>query len=267
MKVTVCQLHNGRESLAADWDRLVEHVMVEKSEVVLLPEMPFFPWFPTPRQFDARVWRAALEAHDAWEVRLSELMPAIALGTRPIDFGGLRYSAGFFWNEDEGITETIHVKTCLGNDVGWWEATWYERAVPDFEPATVGPARVGMLIGQELWIPEQARLYGEDGVHLIAVPRVELSSNADLGPANQEWLEGGRAAAMAAGTYCLSSSRGSRGNDIGGAGWVISPDGEPLAVTSSERQFVSVDVDLAAVSKREIARRASGPAPGSIRLR
>lgn len=267
MKVTVCQFHNGRDSFAADWKRLVEHVANEHSELVLLPEMPFSPWFPTPRAFDARVWEAALEAHDLWEGRLSELTPAIALGTRPIDFGNVRYSAGFFWNEEEGITETIHVKSCLSNEDGWWEGTWYDKAVPDFEPATIGAARVGMLIGLELWMPEQARLYGEDGVQIIAIPRVERASDADIDASNQEWLDGGRAAAIASGAYCISSSRGSRADELGGAGWIISPRGEPLATTSRDRQFVSAEVDLSAVTKSDISRRANAPPPGSVRLR
>jgi predicted amidohydrolase len=247
MKVTVCQLHNGRESFAADWDALVKHVEAEHSELVLLPEMPFSPWFPTPRKFDAQLWRAALAAHDAWEPRLSELKSATALGTRPIDFGNVRYSAGFYWNREEGLAETIHVKSCLANEEGWWETTWYERAVPDFEPAMVGRASVGMLIGLELWLPQQAKSYGEEGVHIVAVPRVDR-----LSAAIEVWLEGGREAAKASGAYCISSSRGSHADDIGGAGWILSPDGEPLALTSPERPFVSVDLDLAAITERGV---------------
>ena len=247
MRITVCQLHNGRDALTADWDHLVEHVKTQASELVLLPEMPFYPWFPTPRQFDARVWRDAVAAHDRWEKRLSELMPAIALGTRPVDFGALRYSAGFMWNDDEGIAETIHVKSCLSNEDGSWETTWYERATPDFETARVGPARVGMLIGLELLMSDQARLYGEDGAHIVAVPRVDRSGDGDMDGANNEWLEGGRSAAIASGAFCISSSRGGRGNSSGGPGWVISPDGRTLAVTSPDQPFASVDIDLAAV--------------------
>jgi predicted amidohydrolase len=266
MKATVCQLHNGRESFASDWRGLLEHVRAEHSELVLLPEMPFSPWFPTPRKFDADVWRAALTAHDAWERRLSELTPAIAFGTRPIDFGSGRYNAGFYWNEEEGITETIHVKSCLANEEGWWETTWFESAVPNFEPAKVGSASVGMLIGLELWIPRQAKSYGESGVHIVVVPRVDRSSDTDTA-AIEAWLEGGRNAARASGAYCISSSRGSHADDIGGAGWILSPEGEPLALTSPDRPFVSVDLDLTAINQREISRRASGPAPGSVRLR
>jgi predicted amidohydrolase len=247
MKVTVCQLHNEREAFARDWDRLVEHVRDHHSDLVLLPEMPFFPWFPTPREFDAGVWRAAVAAHDEWEGRLSELAPAVVLGTRPMDFGSRRYSAGFAWNDDEGIAATIHVKTCLSNEEGAWETTWYEPAVPDFESATVGKASVGMLIGMEMWQTDQAKLYGADGVHFVAVPRVNGATDDETGMRLNEWLAGGRAVATASCAYCISSSRGEHDDSAGGAGWIISPDGQSLAVTSSDEPFASAEVDLAAV--------------------
>ncbi len=248
MKVTVCQLGNGGAGFAGEWDRLVAHVSAERSDLVLLPEMPFSSWFPTPRDFDARVWQAAVDAHNAWERRLADLAPAIALGTRPTDFGNLRYNAGFMWNEDESITETIHVKCCLASQDGAWETSWYQRAVPDFELATVRSARVGMLIGLELWIPEQARLYGEDGAQIIAVPRADRSSDADSDGAD-EWMQGCIAAASASGAYCISSSRGTRASGVGGPGWVISPQGESLITTSSDRPFASVEIDLDALPR------------------
>ena len=251
MRITVCQLHNGREAFAVDWRRLVEHVKTQRSELVLLPEMPFYPWFPTPREFKASVWHEAVVAHDVWEQRLSELSPAVTLGTRPVDFGSLRYSAGFKWNETERLAETIHVKSCLSNEQGAWETTWYERAVPDFESATVGAARVGMLIGLELWMTDQARFYGDDGVHIIAIPRVDRSADVEIETANREWLDGGRTAATAAGAYVISSSRGGKGNSSGGAGWILGPDGQTLAMTSREAPFATADVDLNAVPKHQ----------------
>ena len=244
MKITVCQLHNEREAFAVDWDRLVAHVKAQRSDLVLLPEMPFFPWFAGPREFDASVWRAAVAAHDIWEKRLSELRPAVAFATRPIDFGALRYNAGFFWNADEGLAETIHVKSCLSHQEGSWETSWYGKAVPDFESATVAGISVGMLIGLELFVPEKARLYGEDGVQVVVVPRVDRSmAPQDLATSNEEWLTGGRSAALASGAFCVSSTRGSFDNSAGGAGWILAPDGRTLALTSSDEPFVTVQVD------------------------
>ena len=247
MKVTVCQLHNSREAFTADWDRLVAHVRTQRSDLVLLPEMPFFPWFPTPRDFDAAIWRAAVAAHDAWEKRLVELVPARILGTRPMDFGGVRYNVGFVWNNDESISETFHVKSCLSQEQSFWETSWYNKGVAEFETATLGSARVGMLIGMELWLKEAARTYGADGAQIIAIPRVDASADAERDAANEEWLAGGRAAAIASGAFCVSSTRSGNGDRGGGAGWILTPDGQTLAMTSRAAPFVSAEVDLTLV--------------------
>lgn len=248
MQVTVCQLHNDREGFAADWDRLVSHASAQRGGIVLLPEMPFSPWFPAARDFDPATWRDALAAHDEWENRLSELTPATALGTRPLDYGYRRYSAGFMWNQDEDIIEAIHVKSRLCSEKGAWETSWYESAVPDFELATIASVHVGMLIGVELRMSDQAKLYGEDGAQIIAVPMAAYS--ADAAAMDDAWLAAGRAAAEASGAYCIASSRGTHSNSIGGAGWIIAPDGQTVAITSPDQPIVMAEIDLERVAAR-----------------
>src|SRR2546421_6683906 len=243
MKITVCQLHDARDAFGKDWEELLDHVKVQESELVLLPEMPFFQWFPVSRRFDAGVWRAAVSAHGVGEQRLAEVAPARVLGTRPIDFGNVRCSAGFIWNAEEGIA-TVHAKACLANVEGAWESLWYDKAVPEFVPAQVDGASVGMLIGSELWLMEQARVYGEDDVHVIAVPRVSLSRHTPGTTTDEEWVAAGCTAAVTAGAYCISSCRAGSGAGSGGPGWIISPDGVPLAITSYDRPFASAGVDL-----------------------
>ena len=245
MKITVCQLHDARDAFAKDWDELLDHVKVEQSELVLLPEMPFFQWFPVSRAFDAGVWRAAVSAHSVGEQRLAELAPARVLGTRPIDFGNLRYSAGFIWDAEEGIA-TVHAKAYLANGEGAWESVWYDKAVPEFVPAQVDGASFGMLIGSELWLMEQARVYGEDDVHVIAVPRVSLPRHMPGTTTDEAWMAAACTAAVTSGAYCISSCRAGDGAGSGGPGWIIAPDGIPLAVTSYDRPFASVEVDLEA---------------------
>jgi N-carbamoylputrescine amidase len=208
--------------------------------------MPFFRWFPAARAFDAYVWREAVAAHDTWERRLAELAPAVVLGTRPMDFGNVRYNAGFFWSDDEGVI-TVHVKAYLPNEDGAWEATWYDKAVPEFVPATIGDACVGMMIGTELWVMEQAKVYGEDDVQIIAVPRVTSAGPMASTTTADEWLAGGCTAAIISGAYCISSSRD--GGPFGDPGWIVSPAGRPLAITSSDEPFISTEVDLAFADK------------------
>ena len=45
MKVTVCEMPDDVSEFEGAWGRLARHVTRESSDLVLLPEMPFFYWF------------------------------------------------------------------------------------------------------------------------------------------------------------------------------------------------------------------------------
>jgi N-carbamoylputrescine amidase len=86
----------------------------------------------------------------------------------------------------------------------------------------------------------QARAYGQAGVHLLATPRATEKHTVD------KWLAGGRAAAVIAGAFSLSSnhfSRSERPVPLGGQGWVIDPDGDVLALTTPQEPFATVEID------------------------
>ena len=240
MRVTVCQLPDG-PGLEHAWDGLVRHVQTEESELVLLPEMPFYDWFPAARQFSEETWRAALEAHDLWQGRLPTLIPALVLGSRPVERDGRRLNEGFLWNHQAGSLPK-HQKYYLPDEEGYWEASWYERGNGSFCLFEAGPARVGFQICTDMWFMERSRQYGRKGAHLLAVPRSTPASTTD------KWLAGGRAAAVVAGVWCLSSNRvsgsGSSG-DQGGVGWIIDPDGAVVGTTDEEKPCLTIEVDLA----------------------
>ena len=64
----------------------------------------------------------------------------------------------------------------------------------------------------------------------------------------ENWIAAGKSAAIVAGAYCLSSNQSRPAGvlpDMGGAGWVIDPDGSLLALTSATEPFVTVAIDLA----------------------
>lgn len=240
MKVTVCELNDSAVGLARDWDGLVAHVRAEQSELVLLPEMPFSPWFGAAPRFDAGVWKAALAAHDAWIDRLIELAPAIVLGTRPINHGDQRLNEGFCWAQDAGYRGAHH-KYYLPNEEGFWEASWYHKGYGSFTARQCGAALVGFEICTELWALERARQYGKDGVHIIVTPRATPHTTLD------KWIVGGRATAVCSGAFSLSSNHVSSASDavhLGGRGWVIAPDGDVLGVTSEAQPFFTIDVPL-----------------------
>ena len=242
IKATVCELRNSPEDFAGDWERLVAHVKTERSDLVLLPEMAFAPWFAVTRRFDPLVWYTAVMAHDSWMQFVPDLAPAAVIGTRPIDADGARFNQGFLWTTDKGYMP-VHEKYYLPDDDGFWEASWYGRGEREFTAFGWGEVRVGMQICTELWFMEHARAYGQAGVHLLAVPRATPRETLD------KWLAGGRAAAVISGAFTLSSNSATRPNDIanlGGQGWIVGPDGQVLATTSPEQPFATVELDLAA---------------------
>ena len=73
MKVTVCELEDGWFEEETNWNRLIEHVGDENSDLVLLPEMPFSRWLARTKDVDPEQWRLAVASHDRWIDRLSEL--------------------------------------------------------------------------------------------------------------------------------------------------------------------------------------------------
>lgn len=243
MKITVCQLPNDQRALEVAWTRLTEHVSRSASDLVLLPEMPFYRWLPQSREVDPDEWRRAVDAHHNWCARFHELSPAIVLSTRPALDHGTPLNVGFCWEPATGMVD-VHAKRYLPEEPGFWEASWYRRGELDFSIAHTSKARIAFLICTELWFAQHARQYGLEGVQIIVCPRATPTATAP------KWVAGGQAAAVISGAYCLSSNlagaTADRG-DFAGVGWIIEPEeGEVLGLTSSDDPFLTVDIDLAA---------------------
>lgn len=245
MKVTVCEMSDDRSAFERDWLALVAHVCSQKSDLVLLPEMPFDVWFGTSRTFDDVVWQATVDAHASWQSRLEELSPGTVVSTSPANRNGARVNEAFCWKA--GTYTPVHSKYYLPNEPGFFEASWYERGDGSFVPVQCGPALVGFEICTELWAFDKALLYGKQGVHILATPRATANTSVE------KWIVGGRAAAISAGAYSLSSNRSGLSKDgkftFGGTGWIIDPDGKVLALTSPEQPFATIEIDLNAAEE------------------
>lgn len=246
MKVTVCELPDATNELENDWRRLVEHLRQAESDLVLLPEMPFYPWFAQASDDSEQEWQKAVEAHDLWQKRLEELTPARVMGSRPVTINGQRLNEGFVWSSTDGYTP-VHHKYYLPDEKWFWEGSWYEQGADHFELCQVQDAEAGFLICTELWAMDRARDYGKKGAHLVVTPRATELATAD------KWLTGGRVAAISAGAFHLSSNRS--GTDktgefqFGGQGWISDPDGRVLGKTTSEDPFITKEIDLAIAEK------------------
>lgn len=246
MKVTVCELANNPSDFVKDWDGLVQHVKLECSDLVLLPEMPFSPWLANTDRVDLSAWQGSVKAHDQWVPRLKELAPAIVIGSRPVMVNERRLNEGFIWEPSLGY-QPAHAKYYLPDEEGFWEASWYDRGDLQFKAAQTSKAKIGFLICTELWFNVHARQYAKEGVELLVCPRA--APKASVG----KWIAGGRTAAVVSGAYCLSSNhRGgdNRGLEFGGTGWIIEPEeGDVMGLTSDDNPFLTLEIDLSVAAK------------------
>ncbi|MDJ0925206.1 MAG: carbon-nitrogen hydrolase family protein [Acidimicrobiia bacterium] len=241
MRVTVCELSNERGHFGDQWTELVAHCRREKTELLLLPEMPFSPWLAKRHESDQKAWLSAVVEHESWRSTLVDLAPTTVVGTQPIVDEGARFNEGFVWSAVGGYRPG-HRKSYLPNEEGFWEANWYQAGPKEFTAVDVEETTLGFLICTEMWFTEHARSYARAGVSILAAPRATGASSTE------KWIAGGRAAAVMAGAFCLSSNRGgldAAGFDWGGHGWIIEPEeGDVLGTTSSAKPFLTIDIDL-----------------------
>ena len=240
MKATVTQLPEEPQAFEAAFADLVAHTQAESSDLVLLPEMPFYPWVAYEAEVDPGRWAAAIDAHEEWLARLPALGAQVVVGSRPVLDNGTPHNDAFAALADGG-SQFAHRKYYLPDEDGFWEATWYRPAAqPSFKALETPVAKIGLMICSDLWFTEHARGYARQGVQLLLNPRATEKASVE------KWLAGGRAAAVMAGAYGLSSNRvgQGRGFDWGGSGWIVDPNGEILARTSDKKPLVTLELDL-----------------------
>ena len=242
MRVTACELPHESAQLDDAWDRLCEHTERHATELVLLPELamvePVWEW----ERFDSARWAAIRALSECWLERLGELNATYVVGTRPVSDARGRFNEGFLWCAEFGV-RALRRKCYLPDEARYWETQWFDRGDALFPRFQAGALSFGLNICTELWALDSFGGYAESGVQVILSPRA--TETATMG----KWLSVGVVAAVRSGAYSVSSNRVDPAGTCGGMGWVISPDGEILAVTTPKTPFVTVDVDLAAPSR------------------
>lgn len=238
MRITVCELPADIARLDEAWDGLVEHCGDAGTDLLVLPEMPFYRWLAVTDEVDPGAWDDAVRAHLDWEGRLDDLDVPTVLGSRPVVLEGRRHNQAFVW--ENGVSRPAHLKYHLPNEEGFWEATWYEPGPKEFEIAASEAGPIGFMVCTEVWFTEHARAYGRSGAVVIATPRATEWDTRD------RWLIGGQAAAIMSGGFAVSSNRSGvdpSGWRWGGLGWIIDPSGTVLATTSEADPWITVDID------------------------
>jgi N-carbamoylputrescine amidase len=239
VRVTVCELPHDPDALAAAWAGLCQHTTRHRSELVLLPEFALVEPVWEEEQFDQARWDAVVARSDAWLERLAELGAGHVVGTRPASIAGRPFNQGYLWSPTGGLTP-LRRKFLVPDDPGCWEARWFDRGDPAFPAFRAGDLTFGLNICTELWALETYGAYVEQGVQVILSPRATSVATA------AKWLSVGVVAAVRSGAFSVSSNRVDPTGACGGRSWIISPEGQVLATTSSEAPFATLDLDLGA---------------------
>lgn len=247
MKVGVCEMTPELTPGSSEWEALRRTLDAERPDLFVLNEMPFGKWVASAPTFDPDAWKRACDAHEEGVRRLGELGCPLVAGSRARELDGVRVNEAFVWTASAGAVGA-HTKQFFPDEEGYFEARWFEGGERHFNVVPAGDVQVGFLLCTEMMFNERARAYGRGGAQLILSPRA-------VGKASlARWLVAMRMAAIVSGCYVLTSNRGDtddQGQLFGGCGWVIDPEGELVAQTSTATPVVFHDVDLDFVTRAQ----------------
>jgi len=241
MKITVCELSNDPSRFEIEWEGLISHSKLNKSELVLLPEMPFYSWIADQPIINHALRVKAVQAHEDWLPRIEEFGDAIVAYSKPSFAGDKFFNTAYVWTKKNGH-QKVHTKYFFPEEEGFYEETWFDREPKNFELIEINGLKIGFLLCTEIWFTQYTRKYGSKGIDFLLCPRATGKSST------AQWIRCGQTSSVIGGCYCLSSNRAGIGQDDfkwGGAGWISQPlDGSLLGTTSIEAPFLTVDVDL-----------------------
>lgn len=241
MKVTICELSNPVPQFEKEWVQLAQHCQSQESDLLLLPEMPFYPWIANQRIVREDLKIKAVEAHEQWLQRIEELGAKMVAYSKPEIVGEHFYNTAYVWTQAEGH-QAVHSKHFFPEEEGFYEQSWFDTPVEHFELLEVQGINIGFLLCTEVWFTQYARKYGLAGIDLLLCPRATGKSSL------AQWIRCGQTLSVISGAYCVSSNRSGAGDsefEWGGGGWISRPmDGQLLGRTTSDSPFLTLNIDV-----------------------
>lgn len=237
MRITICELPHEPCTFGRAWSALCEHTRAQAPQLVLLPELAMVAPVWEFERFDIARWSEVELLAEMQLARLPELGAEHVVGTRPVRVDGRCLNQAYLWSASTGL-RALRSKYFLPEEPGSWEATWFDAGDAEFPVYRAGAAAFGVNICTELWALETYASYASLGADLVLTPRATAVTTAT------KWMAAGMVAAVRAGAFSVSSNRVDPTGACGGGGWIISPAGEVLAITSAARPFATRDIDL-----------------------
>ncbi|WP_341367181.1 carbon-nitrogen hydrolase family protein [Yoonia sp. BS5-3] len=186
----------------------------QRSDAILLPEMPAGKWVCENKPFDAALARNWVAQHEKIEEALLETGCSFFF-TRPVAYRGRLANQAMFLSESH--RKVLHTKQIFPNEPGWFESDWFLPGTDQFRTMKLGGVTVAFLICTELFWPEMARSMFDEEIDVFLVPRA-------TGGSEEKWLVAGRLLSHVTGSFVASSNRNHvvQSTDTG---FLVRPDG------------------------------------------
>jgi N-carbamoylputrescine amidase len=242
MKIAFVQWSDGLLPYSAAWQDIVQHIHAAAPDLLVTNEMPFGTWLPVSSTYDALAANQWCDTHIQALACLRNL-PCTVISSRPVIAGDYLTNEAFALESGKYIM--LHHKHYFPAEDGWQEAAWFVPQLHGFTVHHVAGLRVGVLLCTELMFNEHARAYGRAGADLIVTPRAS-------GQTMHTWHVAAAMAALAGGTYVLSSNRVGRAANsphtnpqFGGEGFAYAPGGKLMATTTANNPLSVIELDPA----------------------
>lgn len=262
LRVALVQ-HACGDDLAANLDRSlagIREAAERGAKLVMLQELHrtrYFPQHENPELFDLAetipgpsTELLAQAARDTGTVIVASLFERRA--------PGLYHNTAVVLDSDGSIAGTYR-KMHIPDDPGFYEKYYFTPGDLGFQPIQTSVGKLGLLVCWDQWFPEAARLMSLAGAELLLYPTAIGwdSRDTDDEQARQRdaWITIQRAHGVANGLPVLAGNRvghepdptgSTPGIDFWGSSFVAGPQGEILALASTdEEQVLIADVDKA----------------------
>lgn len=262
LRVALVQ-HACGDDLAANMERSlagIREAAARGAKLIMLQELHrtrYFPQHESPDLFDLAetipgpsTEALAQAARDTGSVIVGSLFEKRA--------PGLYHNTAVVLDADGSLAGTYR-KMHIPDDPGFYEKFYFTPGDLGFQPIQTSVGKLGVLICWDQWFPEAARLMSLAGADILLYPTAIGWDSRDTAEEQvrqrDAWITIQRSHAIANGLPVLAGNRighepdptgSSPGIDFWGSSFIAGPQGEMLALASTDQEQVLIaDIDRA----------------------
>ena len=218
------------------------------AELAILPELPLDGWAPAGRNArDEDAEAPGGPRHETMAAAAREAGIGLLGGLILADPRSRRRSNRALLFDAAGRLVASYDKLHIPSEEGFWESDHYEEGGEPPRPIDGFGLRLGIQICSDLNRPQGCQLLAARGAEAILAPRATPGASYD------RWLLVSRANALTSAAYVVSVNRPGpeAGVDVGGASFVVGPDGGVVAETTDPVRVVALERAAVSAARRD----------------